>query len=208
MEENQTGVYDEYQGFDEMFIAEVEDTRDGYVVSKPEYFAPAGEITKATESETSTKYYDNGPYLNVNSEGADTLTITVPVLPLPILAKITGKTVDPVTKALLDDGEPKVKYFALLYRLAFTDGSHRYVVRHKGSFKIGDEAAKAKDNTTDSNNIQVTFTGIKTKYQFTSTGKGSKAIIADERDDAIDFTTWYDEVVTPDNISELVKTEG
>lgn len=204
MDENQ--VYDEYQGFDKMYIAEItEDSMDNYTVEEPEYFAPAGEISKTTESETNTKYYDNGPYLNVASEGADEIALTVPILPLSMQAKITGKTIDPTTKVLLDDGEPKVKYFALLYRLQFTDGSYRYVVRHKGSFKIGDEAAKSKDNSTDSNNMQVTFTGIKTKHQFKSTGKGSKAIVSDERDGKVDYSTWYNTVVTPDNITDIVK---
>ena len=197
--------FEEYQGFDSLCIAEViEDNAENYLVGEVEVLAPAGEISKTTESEIATRFYDNQPYLNIASEGSDEVSLTVPVLPLSKQAKITGKTIDAETGALLDDGDPHVKYFALLYRLRFTDGTYRYVARHKGSFKMGDEAAKARDNSTDSNNMTLTFTGIKTKHKFAKTNNGSKAIVADEREGKIDVSTWFDEVVTPDTIKAVV----
>ena len=196
--------YEEYQGFDSLCIAEItEDSKENYSVGEVEVLAPAGEISKTTESDLATKYYDNQPYLNIASEGADEVTLTVPVLPLSKQAKITGKLIDEATGALLDDGDPHVKYFALLYRLKFTDGTYRYVVRHKGSFKMGDEAAKSQDSSTDSNNMTLTFTGIKTKHKFVKTNNGSKAIVADEREGKVDVSTWFEEVVTPDTIKAV-----
>lgn len=204
MEENE--VYAEYQGFDNLVVAEV--TKDnnttgageGYVTGKVEVLAPAGEISKSTPNDSATKYYDNKAFLVISSEGSDEVTLTVPQLPVSKIAKLTGKYLDTDTGALMDSGEPGTKYFAIGYRLLFTDGTYRYVWRHKGKFKLGDEAAKTKDNTTDSNNQTITFTGITTTHKFTKTNKGSKAIVVDERDNKCNVSSWFDAVVTPDNI--------
>lgn len=197
-------VFDEYQGFDNLVIAEItkdnNESGEGYVTGDVEVLAPAGEISKSTESESATKYYDNQAYLVVASEGSDEVILTIPQLPVNKIGKLLGKYVDPTTGALMDTGEPGDKYFALGYRLRFTDGTYRYVWRHKGKFALGDEAAKSKDASTDTNNAQLTFTGILTTHKFTKTGKASKAIVVDERDKKADVSTWFDEVVTPDNI--------
>lgn len=198
--------YDEYQGFDSLFAAEItkdEEGENGYVVETPFMLAPAGEISVPATGESTSKYYNNIPYLNITAEGANEVSLTTPILPLEIKTKLTGKDYDKETGAELDSGQPITKYFALLYRLRFTDGSYRYVVRHKGSFRIGDESAKSQDATTDSTNQSLTFTSITTSHKFTKTKKPSKMITVDERDKKCDVSTWFEEVVTPDNIKAL-----
>ena len=193
--------YDEYQGFDKLYIAAIEqDDNADYVVGEPEQLAPAGEISIANNTETATKYYDNIPFLNVTTEGATDLTITCPVLPLSKQALITGKNYDEDLKALLDSGQPVPKYFALMYRLRFTDGSYRYVVRNKVSISIGDESAKTLDDSTDSNGMTLNIKSISTTHVFEKTSKPSKAVIVDERDGGTDVSNWYTEVATPDNL--------
>lgn len=205
---NENAVYAEFQGFDNLVMAEV--TKDnnvegeGYVVGEVEVLAPAGEISKTTSNDSATKYYDNKAFLVISSEGSDEVSLTVPQLPVSKIAKMIGKHLDTETGALMDSGEPTTKYFAIGYRLLFTDGTYRYVWRHKGQFKLGDEAAKSKDDSTDSNNQTVTFTGITTNHNFTKTGKGSKAIVVDERDGKCDVSTWFDAVVTPDTVKAKV----
>lgn len=203
---NENEVFAEYQGFDSLVVAEVtkdnnaEGEGEGYVTGAVEVLAPAGEISKTTSNDSATKYYDNKAFLVIASEGSDEVTLTVPQLPVSKIAKLIGKHLDAETGALMDSGEPGTKYFAIGYRLLFTDGTYRYIWRHKGMFKLGDEAAKSKDDTTDSNNQTLTYTGITTNHKFTKTNKGSKAIVVDERDGKCDVSTWFDEVVTPDNI--------
>lgn len=205
---NENAVYAEFQGFDNLVMAEV--TKDnnvegeGYVVGEVEVLAPAGEISKTTSNDSATKYYDNKAFLVISSEGSDEVSLTVPQLPVSKIAKMIGKHLDTETGALMDSGEPTTKYFAIGYRLLFTDGTYRYVWRHKGQFKLGDEAAKSKDDSTDSNNQTVTFTGITTNHNFTKTGKGSKAIVVDERDGKCDVSTWFNAVVTPDTVKAKV----
>lgn len=199
-------VFAEYQGFDKLVVAEVlkdnnnEGEGEGYVTGDVTVLAPAGEISKTTPNDSAVKFYDNKAFLVISSEGSDEVTLTVPQLPVSKIAKLLGKHLDEETGALMDSGKPGNKYFAIGYRLLFTDGTYRYIWRHKGMFKLGDEAAKSKDDTTDTNNQTLTFTGITTDHNFTKTNEGSKAIVVDERDGKCDVSTWFDAVVTPDSI--------
>lgn len=196
--------YDEYQGFDSLYYAEIVKDTDGeggaYECKEPKPFAPAGEISIGSSVSSTTKYYDNRAYLNITSEGATEVNIVTPILPNRIVADITGKNYDEETGTFLDTGEPVTKYFAILYRLQFTDGTYRYVVRNKGSFTMGEESAKTRDDGTDSTNQSITFKSINTIHTFTKTGKSSKAIIIDERDGKCDLSTFFTTVMTPDNI--------
>ena len=199
---------EEFRGTDNLVYAEVlydnNDTEgaegtNGYVTGEVEILAPVAEISKTVETASDTKYYDNKPALTINSEGADTITLTVPALDLPTLAHITGKTYDTTLGAFLD-GESTPKYFALGYRLRLTDGSYRYVWRYKGKFAIPDETSQTENAGTDTNNQQLTYTGIETMHNFTKTGKSGKALVVDQRDTKADLSTFFDEVTTCDTL--------
>lgn len=193
--------YTEFQGVDKVWIAEVtEDSEENYTCGTPEHLAPAGELSTTANSDKATKFYDNIPFLVVLSEGSTDLTLTCPVLPLSMQSKVTGKYYDQTTGALMDSGQPVAKYFAMMYRERFLDGTYRYVVRHKVSISIGDQSNKSLDDTTDSNGMTLNISSITTQHVFEKTKSPSKALIVDERDDKADLSTWYTEVVTPDNI--------
>lgn len=198
-------LVDEFRGTDDLFCAEVltDDNEDGsgYTTGSPFKLAPVAEISKTTDSSSETKYYDNIPANTIQAEGADTITLTVPALPLGVLGLITGKTVDPTTGALFD-GESTPKYFALGYRIGLTDGTDRYVWRYKGSFAIPDETSATKDNSTTTNNQSLTYTGIMTQHKFTKAGnKPQRACVVDERDGLADLSTFFDSVTTCDTLT-------
>lgn len=200
--------YVEYMGFDNLVMAEVtEDSLEAFTTGEVEVLAPAGEIKKTTEREQASRSYDNQTFLIIKSEGDDTVELVVPILPLDVEAKITGADYDPETGVLSNDGMPKTKYFAVGYRLLCSDNTYRNVWRLKGTLSLGDEEAKSKEGT-DSNNMTLTYTGVKTVHKFTATGKGCKDQVADERDGLLDYSKWFDQVVTPDNIAELKKAAG
>ena len=79
---------DEFRGTDELYIAEVlvDDNEvgsgHGYITGTPELLAPVAEISRTVATASETKYYNNGPALTINAEGADTVNINVPALPL------------------------------------------------------------------------------------------------------------------------------
>ena len=203
---------DEFRGTDNLVYAEVlKDNNnsgegEGYVTGTVKVLAPVAEISKTVDTASDTKYYDNKPALTINAEGADTITLTVPALDLATLAAVTGKVYDPTTGAFCD-GERHPKYYALGYRLRLTDGTYRYVWRYKGSFGVPDEASKTEDNGTDSNNQQLTYTGITTLHTFTKTGSGEKALVVDERDGLADLTGFFSVVTTCDTLQAATPAE-
>lgn len=203
---------DEFRGTDNLVYAPVlvdnnetntagsgETPNGGYVTGAVKVLAPVAEISRTTETSSDTKYYDNKPALTINATGADTITLTVPVLDLATLADITGRAVDTETGALMD-GECVLKYFALGYRLKLTDGTYRYVWRYKGNFAVPDETSATEDAGTDTNNQELTYTGISTMHKFAKPNASQKALVVDERDNKAVLTTFFDTVTTIDSL--------
>ena len=194
--------YEEFRGCDNLVFAEVlTDTKAGITFGDVEDLAPIGEISHEVETSTATTYYDNIPANVINAEGATTVTLTVPVLPLATVAKILGKGYDADTGALMD-GESTQKYFAVGVREALTDGSHRFVWYYKGMFAPMAESSKTKDNSTDTNNQQLTYTSVATVYNFVKPGKPQKRLVVDERDGKANLATFFDEVTTIDTLKK------
>lgn len=193
----------EFRGCDNLVIAEVTADSKGnfYTVGAVQSLAPVAEISKTVENSSETHYYDNVGMIIIRSEGSDEVTLTVPALPLATVAFVTGKTIDPTTGAFID-GESVERYFAIGYRLRLTDGTYRYVWRLKGSFSIPDETSATENDGTDTNNQELTFTGVKTVTAFTNGGR-AKAVVIDERDGKCNLDTFFDEVQTPDTIADL-----
>ena len=193
---------------DQFHIALVtQDDTTGYETDTPVYFQPVQEIGKSTDSSSEAHYYDNKALIVVNSESADTISITMTVPSLAQLAQLTGKSFDPTT-GMYVDGERQNNYFAISYRTKGTDGKYRYVSRLKGTFNIPEETVSAENDGTDTTNVQVTFTGVYTNYQFNKGKyvngawvKGSaKGIVVDERYNLVDFSTFFNQVQTPDTV--------
>lgn len=201
--------YVEFRGVDNLVYAEVtKDDAEGFETGDVKELAGAGEISKTTATSSATKYYDNGPRIVINAEGADTITITSSVPILATLAELTGKMIDPNTGAFIDT-ESEPKYYALGYRFQKTDGTYRYVWRLKGAFGIPDESSKSKDESTDTNNTQLTYTGIETSHAFTvgTKKKAAKAVVVDDTPDSkCDVSTFFDQVTTPETL--VAKSEA
>lgn len=198
----------EFRGVDDLYIAEVlQDDAEAYVTETPVYLSPVAEVSKATESASEAHYYDNKALIVVNSESADTITITMAPPVLAKLAKITGKSFDETT-GMMVDSERQNKYFALMYRTKGTDGHYRYVSRLKGTFNIPQEVNQTEDDGTDTTNTEIEYTGVYTEHQFTkgvyngsSWSPGSaKGIVVDTRYNLADVSDFFTQTQTPDTI--------
>lgn len=204
----------EFRGVDNLVYAEVtgddNETDGGYVTGTVKPLSPVATIAKATDSSNEAHYYDNNPMIVVSSEAADEITLTIAPPALDVLSELTGKGFDPET-GMMVDGERELKYFAIGYRTKGTDGKYRYVWRLKGTFNIPDEQNDTENDGTDTTNTELIFTGIATTHNFTkgkydsatkTWKKGKvKGIVVDERFDKVDFTTFFDEVKTPDTVT-------
>lgn len=211
MPTQQETQYFEFRGVDQFHIARVtQDDKTGYVTETPVYFQPVQEIGKSTDSASEAHYYDNKALIVVNSESADSIQITMTPPMLDQLAQLTGKSFDETT-GMYVDGERQNDYYAISYRTKGTDGKYRYVSRLKGTFNIPEETVSTENDGTDTTNTQVTFTGVYTNYEFNKGKyvngawvKGSaKGIVVDERYGLVDFSTFFNQVQTPDSVQAI-----
>lgn len=197
----------EFRGVDKFYFAEVtKDDATGYETSTPIHI-PVQEVGKSTDSASEAHYYDNKAMIVVNSESADTIVLTIAPPALDKLAKLIGKSFDETTGMMVDSPRQN-KYFAITYRTKGTDGGYRYVTRLKGQFNIPEETYQTEDDGTDTNNTQITFTGIYTEYEFTKgvydgtqwQKAGAKGIVVDARYGLADLSTFFDSIQTPDSV--------
>ena len=168
--------------------------------TSPKHFAGVAEIGKTTESSNEAHYYDNIPAIIISSTGSDEITINASGIPFDILAEITGQTYDATTGMFVEE-EREPKYFAFGYVTQKTDGTEVFVWRLKGSFNLPDQTSQTKDDGTDANGQELTFTGISTTHEFTKTGKPARAVNVDT---SVNVTmtkaNFLDTVQTPDTI--------
>lgn len=196
------------RGLDELFIAEVTTDNNeldgGYTTGTPEKLIPAGEMTISPDSEVANVYYDNGVFASVGREGGTEITISGAGLRAAMRARLNAKDIDEDTGAVLDSGTFTEKYWAFGGRKKGLDGSYEYFWFNKGTFSVPEENAKTEDDSTDTNGTELTYTAIPTKHIFTKTGKVSKRVVMDDaitgKTKQVDFSKWFNNVVTPDNI--------
>lgn len=199
----------EFRGIDNLYVAEVTtDTAEEFACSTPEHLSPVAEIGKSTDSSSEAHYYDNKAMIVVDSESADTITITMAPPELKKLAQIIGKSFDDTT-GMMVDSQRQNKYFAIMYRTKGTDGAYRYVSRLKGRFNIPEESNATENDGTDTTNTSITFTGIYTTHEFTKGVydgtkwvKGSaKGVVVDTRYAKANVSTFFESVQTPDTVT-------
>lgn len=203
----------EFRGVDNFYFAEVtKDDADGYTCGTPIHI-PVQEVGKSTDSASEAHYYDNKAMIVVNSESADTISLTLAPPALDKLSKLIGKSFD-ADLGMMVDSPRQNKYFAIMYRTKGTDGAYRYVSRLKGQFNIPEETVSTENDGTDTTNTSIEFTGIYTEHEFTkgvydgSSWKksGVKGIVVDERYGLADVSTFFNSVQTPDTIQAYSPT--
>lgn len=199
----------EFRGVDNLYVAEViQDDETAYTCATPVHLAPVAEVGKSTDSSSEAHYYDNKAMIVINSESADTISITMAPPELAKLAQIIGKSFDATTGMMVDSPRQN-KYFAIMYRTKGTDGQYRYVSRLKGQFTIPEETAATEDDGTDANNTSIEFTGIYTEHEFDKgiykdgawQKAGAKGIVVDTRYGLADVSNFFSQIQTPDTIT-------
>ena len=192
----------EWRGVEGLVYAEVtKDDSTGYTTGPVKPLAGVATITKATNSASETHYYDNLPAIVIQSKSSDTITISASGLPLEVLADLTGQIYDNTTGTLIE-GEGVQKYFAIGYKCENSMNQEMWCFRLKGTFQIGDEVHNTKNDGTDANGQELTFTGISTVHKFVKTGKPAMAVTVNSTLDLIaNAAGFFDSVQTPDTIT-------
>ena len=197
-----TKTYFEYRGVSNAVYAEITaDTAENFTTGAVKDLTGVSEIGKTTDSANETHYYDNLPAIVIDSVGSDEITINTSGIPLDVLADITGQYYDQTTGMLVEQ-ESTPKYFAFGYITDKTDGTKVLVWRLKGKFSIPGTTSATKDDGTDANGQELTYTGISTVHKFTKTGKPARAINIDTSvNQTITEEDFFATVSTPDTIS-------
>ena len=199
--------YFEYRGVRNAVYAEViQDDAEGFVTGAVKDFTGVAEIGKTTDSANETHYYDNLPAIIIDSVGSDEISVNASGIPFDVLAEVTGQYYNAATGLLVEqEGTPK--YFAFGYITDKTDGTAVLVWRLKGKFSIPAQTSATKDDGTDANGQEITYTGISTTHKFTATNKPAKAVNADTSvEGAMAETAFFASVQTPDTIVSAATT--
>lgn len=181
---------------------------EGYVTGKPFHLIPAGEMTRSVSNESSPVYYDNVVFYQSGAEGATEVKINGAALRPVDLAKLTGKHVDETTGAILDTGEYTEKYYAIGGETENTDGTKEYFWFLKGTFAQPEQTDKTKDDSTDTNGMELTFSAVQTQHLFSVGGESKpmkRTVIDTETTELKTEQTWTAQVVTPENLSTVVQ---
>ena len=194
------------RGLSNIMYAEVtKDAADAYTVGTPQQLIPAGNLSISVESNTNDSYFDNALFYRAGQEGNSTVTIDGAMLRPDMVADITGKTVDATTGAIIDDGTYHEKYFAVGGKIGLVDGTEIYVWFLKGTFGYPNETAKTEDASTDVGAMTLTYSAVKTIYQFGNT-VGCKRILMDtEVSELVESADFFEQVVTPSNLATIIK---
>lgn len=196
----------EFRGASGLVYAEVTvDDAENFSTGTVKPLAGLATVTKAANSSDEAHYYDNIPAIVITSDGADTITLNVSAIPLDVQADIYGEYYDPDLGMLVEQ-EREPKYFALGYITENTAGQEIYVWRLKGRFGVADETSSTKNDGTDANGQELTFTGIKTTHKFTKTGKSSSGIVVNTGLNLADVDGFFDSVQTPDTVQPITAT--
>ena len=195
-------TYFEYRGVSNAVYAEITaDTAADFTTGAVKDLTGVSEIGKTTDSANETHYYDNLPAIVIDSVGSDEIKINTSGIPLDVLADITGQYYDQTTGMLVEQ-ESTPKYFAFGYITDKTDGTKVLVWRLKGKFSMPGTTSATKDDGTDANGQELTYTGISTVHKFTKTGKPARAINIDTSvNQTITEENFFATVNTPDTIS-------
>lgn len=196
--------FEEYRGVKNLVVAELTETVNekgetvatyGDVIRLAGVQAVSGEVSESSE----THYYDDMAAIVVDSEGADTYTLTVSVVEKKTRALIEGTTYDEATGALIGT-QKKKKYFALGYIADTVSGVEEYNWIYKGKFTGGNKTHNTKNDGTDATNMEYTYTSIQTAVKFAKARNKPCKYLSVDNDGKANLDTFFDKVTTPDDL--------
>lgn len=195
------------RGLSEIYIDEITDSPTEYKpAGKPEQLIPAGELKVSKTVDKTSVYYDNAMFAEIRKEAPSEMEIIGAAIRAAFNAWLEGKTVDATTGAIIDDGDPHEKYFAISGKKNYTDGTSEYFWFLKCSYGGAEEAGKTEDDSTDAAGMTLPFTAYKTQYKFAKNNNGAKVVRIDTATSKLkDDASWTAQVVTPDNLGEFVE---
>jgi phi13 family phage major tail protein len=148
----------EYRGVRKICGADVSENENGYVGGTwRRLFGAQGVVVTPNES-SETHYYDNKPAIQIDTEGAIEVAMTVSIPELDTKAWLDGKT---ITAGGMYVGTPKkTGYKAVAFIGEKDDGTEELNIFYKGKFTGGETTHNTKDDGTEATNTTYNFGSI------------------------------------------------
>jgi phi13 family phage major tail protein len=189
-----------YLGVDSVYVAAVTtDDASAYAADTPAYLAPVMNISVAPKTSSKVQYADNAAWDVMNSKGETQLDVEITGLTVEQEATLLNNAFDSATARATENGNV-APYMALSFRAKKTDGTYRYYQFLKGRFSPPSEEFASESDTPDPKGIKLSFTAIRTTYQFAQAGgvtDSAKLVKGDSEDANFSGTTWFAAVQSP-----------
>ena len=188
-------------GLKNAYIALVsQDDASAYAAGTPETLSPSINASLKAATNKKVQYADDQPYDVMNSEGETTLELEVTGLSVQMLAYLTGRVWNVTNGRMFDNPGATPPFFALGFQSLKSNGSYRYFWFLKGRFDMPDEELATLSDSPDPKTVKLTFTALKTIYQFTLSGSvtdGAKRVVGDADSTNFVATGWFTSVQVP-----------
>lgn len=163
----------EYRGVRMVCGAEVTEGVDGYVGGFWRRLFGAQGVTVTPNESSETHYYDNRAAIQIDTEGAIDVAMTVSIPELKTKAWLDGKT---ITSNGLYVGTPKKGgYKAVCFIGAKDDGTEELNIFYKGKFTGGETTHNTTDDGTEATNTTYNFGSIFTANNIAKGEDGNDA---------------------------------
>lgn len=190
-------TYTMFKGADKLFYALVtQDDASAYAAGTPAALAPLGIAVQTPAANSKTEYFDNQPFLTLNSEGETKIKLDIAGLPLATQAALLGKVYDATNESLYDNGgtPPDV---AIGWRAKNSDGTYTLYWFLKGTFKPFEEESATETDTPDPKGTSLEYTAVRTVYEFALDGSITASVKRRVSRKQADVATWFDAVRVP-----------
>lgn len=158
----------EYRGVRMVCGAEITEDANGFTGGKWRRLFGAQSVVVTPNESSEAHYYDNRPAIQIDTEGAIDVAMTVSIPELETKAWIDGKT---LTAGGQYVGTPKKNgYKAVCFIGEKDDGTEELNIFYKGKFTGGETTHNTKDDGTEATNTTYNFGSIFTTNNIAKDG--------------------------------------
>lgn len=177
----------------------IKDDVTGYETGDVKELAFIKQIGAGQEQSTATVFADNTAIFNTNSAIKFTRTFDCLAIDGKVKAELEGQYTEEGSSLVLSSSSAQPLQVAIGYKIYDTDDTCYYVWCLKGTCSFGEETIITRDDGTDSNGVQMTFSALETVHKFTKGGSETQVMV-EENDEKYDTTAFFDTVTTPDTL--------
>jgi len=177
------------------------DDASGYETGEVKELAFIKQIAAGQEQSIATVFADNTAIFNSNSAIKFTRTFDCLAIDGKVKAELEGQFTETDSGLVLSSSNATPPQVAIGYKIYDTDNTCFYVWCLKGTCSFGEETIITKDDGTDSNGVQMTFSALETVFKFTKGGSQTQVMLPED-DEKYDTSTFFDAVTTPDTLEE------